>query len=87
MKTFLIITIVVTAYLFLWAFVAYYKYKKNQCTDGPAFWCESRMNWDTCNTSSSQTYDKYCCGDNRTWMARNGYTDPDPDTNGFNDNC
>jgi hypothetical protein len=33
---------------------------QNKCTEGPAYWCASKDNFDQCNTDKKQTYEKHC---------------------------
>lgn len=48
--------------LFIWQIS---KLVDKDCTEGPAFWCQNKANWDLCKKSNdSTTYHSYCCNDN-----------------------
>lgn len=58
------------------------------CTEGPAFWCENKANWDLCNKSDDGTsYHDYCCKSNADYVNKLNIQDQDPSTNGYNRNC
>lgn len=58
------------------------------CTEGPAFWCQNKANWDLCDKSTDGiTYHDYCCKDNSSYMKKIDTQNSDPNTNGFNKNC
>jgi hypothetical protein len=70
-------------------FVSVVMETKKQCTDGPAFWCASPLNWKMCvDDSKKHTYKKHCCdGGVKKWMDMMDTKDSDPNTNGYNKHC
>jgi hypothetical protein len=71
--------------LFIWQIS---KLVDKDCTEGPAFWCQNKANWDLCKKSNDgTTYHDYCCKSNKDYINKLNIQDQDPSTNGYNANC
>lgn len=58
------------------------------CTEGPAFWCQNKANWELCKESDDGTsYHDYCCKSNADYVNKLNIQNQDPNTNGYYANC
>lgn len=60
---------------------------RKRCSEGPAFYCANKNNWNMCAQGDKHKYEDFCCKSNEQWMDNTGTKDPDPHTNGFIQNC